>query len=342
MDPAILASLCVAPGRHAVLPGRARTRLVFPWSTPLMRWRYSALYPVHRPIMRWYRLALRLKSAAGLAPSAPFEGDGAELRGALRECLPEEPAASVVMVGQTSPIQKATVQLWGAAGVAAYLKFAKKPAAQARIRNEHEVLTRLPEEIAPRALRLIPHRGGLALVTSPVAGRQMPARMSSLLAALPLLGRLCGAERYAAGEHPWLRAAAERHPELLARWMPELAGRTWPAVIMHGDFAPWNLFRDAGGRVRAIDWEFASLKGFPYLDQAHFILQVMMLIERRDTPAALRGATDLLTGGEVSERLAGVLVRMSALADYDRAISDGCGTEHPALRRWREVWETPL
>lgn len=342
MDPAILASLCIAPGRHAVLPGRARTRLLFPWSSAARRWRYSALYPVHRPIMRWYRLALRLRSAAGLVATAPFEGDGAALRESLRDCLPQGPRDSVVMVGQASPIQKATVQVWGAEGVAGYLKFAAKPAAQARIRNEHHVLTQLPPEVAPQALRLLPHRGGVALVTSPVAGRQLPARMSSFLAALPLLGRLGGAERYAAAEHPWLRAAAERHPEILARWMPELAGRTWPVVVMHGDFAPWNLFQDAGGRVRAIDWEFASLKGFPNLDQAHFILQVMMLIERRDVAAALRGATDLLTGGDVSERLAGVLVRLSALADYDRAISDGCGTEHPALQRWREVWETPL
>jgi thiamine kinase-like enzyme len=43
-----------------------------------------------------------------------------------------------------------------------------------------------------------------------------------------------------------------------------------PKVISHGDFAPWNLKIIDGGKIAAIDWEYACLESFPMLDIFHF------------------------------------------------------------------------
>ena len=51
------------------------------------------------------------------------------------------------------------------------------------------------------------------------------------------------------------------------------------APITHGDLAPWNLVRSAGGLV-LLDWEFARFADEPLHDLAHFIVQGGALLGR--------------------------------------------------------------
>jgi aminoglycoside phosphotransferase (APT) family kinase protein len=56
-----------------------------------------------------------------------------------------------------------------------------------------------------------------------------------------------------------------------------------PLVLVHGDFAPWNLKFQEDGQIAAIDWEDAQLKGFPLWDLCHFFLMQGHLF-RETTP----------------------------------------------------------
>lgn len=43
-----------------------------------------------------------------------------------------------------------------------------------------------------------------------------------------------------------------------------------PEILVHGDFAPWNLKFQTGGKIAAIDWEEARFNGLPLHDICHF------------------------------------------------------------------------
>jgi hypothetical protein len=43
-----------------------------------------------------------------------------------------------------------------------------------------------------------------------------------------------------------------------------------PYLIIHGDFAPWNLKRLTNDEITAIDWEDSDLNGLPLSDLSHF------------------------------------------------------------------------
>jgi hypothetical protein len=59
-------------------------------------------------------------------------------------------------------------------------------------------------------------------------------------------------------------------------------------VIRHGDFARWNLLREAGGRISVMDWEWGAARGLPGIDLVHFFLQDARLVQRLTPADALR------------------------------------------------------
>ncbi len=120
-----------------------------------------------------------------------------------------------------------------------------------------------------------------------------------------------------------------------------LAGRCWPVVAQHGDFAPWNVLQDSGGNLCALDWEYGSLQGCPHLDHAFYILQTAALIhrwppERAGDYAVERLARTPWPALEPAEALA--VVRLAALDSYWKAVEDGYSSAAP-LQAWRRrVW----
>src|SRR3972149_3270412 len=126
--------------------------------------------------------------------------------------------------------------------------------------------------------------GGLAVLMTPVGGRQISPRLPPPEDVLTYLETLPAKESpVAPAEHPWIKSLMTRTPRediLIARCVEVLSRRKWRIVHHHGDFAPWNLLRIGKGKLAAVDWEFASAEGFPYVDLAHYIIQVGALMYR--------------------------------------------------------------
>lgn len=51
-----------------------------------------------------------------------------------------------------------------------------------------------------------------------------------------------------------------------------------PSVLVHGDFAPWNLKINGKGQISALDWEFSSVDYLPGYDYCYYSIQVSRLL----------------------------------------------------------------
>ncbi|MCE2509404.1 MAG: phosphotransferase [Alphaproteobacteria bacterium] len=200
----------------------------------------------------------------------------------------------VVHVGTPSANQRLVASLVDPeTGVA--LAVAKVPVganAQARILHEADLLERLAEEqpgVAPRLLFRNAARG----IATEEAFRGQPTGRRLTADHLAFLDRL----RVAGGEIS-LRHAVERlrpaldglAPDVAAAISPVLDGldapAPLPAVWLHGDFAPWNLFRQEG-RLVACDWENAEPRGLPLFDAMHFLWIQRYLFSDRKSDCAM-------------------------------------------------------
>jgi thiamine kinase-like enzyme len=113
-------------------------------------------------------------------------------------------------------------------------------------------------------------------------------------------------------------------------------------VVRHGDFAPWNLLGGSDGKLRAIDWEYGSPKGFPYLDLAHYILQVAALIYRWSPSKALHYTIHYLTDQPwpaLKAAEAEAITRLTAYHLHRQALEDGHAQDAPGQAWRRAVWE---
>ena len=97
--------------------------------------------------------------------------------------------------------------------------------------------------------------------------------------------------------------------------LQRLPGRTVPATLQHGDFAPWNIkVSPASGAWTVLDWERGELAGIPGWDWFHYVLQPAILVER------------LPVAGLV-QRMEGLLRSEAFLAYAERAGIRGCERE---------------
>jgi hypothetical protein len=66
-------------------------------------------------------------------------------------------------------------------------------------------------------------------------------------------------------------------------------------VIMHGDFAPWNIkVARADGRWTVLDWERGDLNGVPGWDWFHYVVQAELLVKRQPPPTVAMRLQTLL------------------------------------------------
>jgi len=320
-----------------VLPNRERPRLYFFKGDARERWNYSAFYPAFRWNARVYRLMLRCKALLGWVDAIKITDDTGALRDFLQSCLPNF-TCGVVCMGTPSPVQKFTVQLWDDSKVIGYLKYGEKPSALARLQQEYSVLNSLPEWLGPSVLMFGEFAEGLALVLAPVPGRSLPARISSLANADNFTSRLVTGDIHEAENHPWIQHMLDRYNGIIDPWVDAFANATYPVVIQHGDFAPWNIYQASSGIMTAIDWEYGTLKGFPYLDQAYFILQINMLINRWKPERSREFAIKVLTE-KLSKPQARAIVNLAVFDAFHKAQKDGHDSEMPNQRWRRAVWE---
>ncbi|GAA6744352.1 hypothetical protein Thermus71206_21960 [Thermus antranikianii] len=305
------------------------------------RWEGSGLYPGYRWSARAFRLFLRIGAALGVG-AIRVAREGWALEPFLSRAGRKDLVPRAVLIGTKGPAQKTIVELCTQEGrVSAYLKYGETDAARRRISCEYAVLQALPRDLAPEPLHLGPVGEGIGLLLSAVRGKPVAARASlpedvfRYAASLPISG-YCAAEA-----HPWIGRLLAHGGGKLGKWLRTLESREWAVLPQHGDFAPWNLLRDHH-HVRAIDWEYGVLEGFPGADLAYYLLQVGALIHRwspKRTRAHAAHALARLPWPGVSLEEAETLVRLTAYDAYLKAMEDGHGPEEP-LQAWRRaVWE---
>lgn len=327
--------------RVVALPTWENPRLMLPAGSVQQRWRGSALYPAHRPAARLYRLALRTGVALGFVGRTRIAiSDQISLCHFAREALPNVAALSV-LIGTPGEAQKVSAELRDDHGrVLGYLKYGERPTAVARLRHEWEVLRGLPSEIGPRPLTFGAWADGVALVTTPVPGAAVPARLPPPSDLATLCSQLASGVEVEVEEHPWILALRERTGYLPDAWIEPLALQGWSIVRMHGDLA-WNLRRTRRGDLNAFDWEYGALQGFPGIDLATYIVETAQLRYGWSPRRTWEWALPFLrrTYPQVPERALPSLVRLAALHLFQHQVEEGWDPNCP-LQRWRtSLWE---
>jgi hypothetical protein len=74
---------------------------------------------------------------------------------------------------------------------------------------------------------------------------------------------------------------------------PLLADQMLTPVLMHGDFAPWNIKVAKDGTWTSLDWERGEFPGIPGWDWFHYVVQTSILV-RRDLTARTLQSLELL------------------------------------------------
>jgi hypothetical protein len=335
------------------LPDWRRPRLLVPARTSRQIWRGTRFYPAYRWTGRLFHLALRLRAMARLAPRAAtpptLDGERDRLEDFLTEVAPV--AVIAVQVGMPGGAQKLTARLVDTDDrVVGFLKCAEQPLARSRLRNEYDVLRRLPPGVGPTPLKFGTVRGLDVLLLAPVAGRHPRATMDPPPALHRLLASLATPQRATIEQHPWARALGDGLASVapVASAVEALAGRAWPVTFRHGDLAPWNLLRAPDGRLVAIDWEYGSATGLPGLDLAQYMLQVALLVVRCSPEAALDRATRALQsaaaldGPPLSRRESAALAVLAAYETYRASALEGLTDRDPRQVWRRAVWAAPL
>ena len=330
------------PGtRVLALPSWQDPRLLVPAGRFADRWRGSSFYPAFRPRARFYRAFLRCKAATGLVEAQSVGTGDWPLGEFLRDTL-HPASAAAIYVGSNGPAQKMTVRLENDKGnVVGYLKYGERAAARRRLSNEYQVLSGLRNGSAPEPIKHGTMGTGDALLLTSLSGKTLPARLTPASGVEGFTRTLVAGSPMPPEEHPWMQRMQERSGTGLHRWLETLAARDWSIVIQHGDLTSWNMLRKPDGTLGAVDWEYGSLEGFPYLDLAYHVLQTSALLYQWKPSRAVQYAVRYLTlepWPALSRREADVLTRLAAYDAYLKGIEDG---KVPyGLQSWRRaIWE---
>jgi hypothetical protein len=333
------------PGTHVLaLPNWKNPRLYLPAQRLLRRWEDSSFYPASRFLARLYRLALRSKAVAGLTEVRFVRSSGWPLGEFTQDVLPQARSA-VALVGTPGPAQKITVRVLGERGeVLGYLKYGEKEAARRRLEQERRVLEGLPSGAGPELLKFGPFGDGEALLTTALVGKRVPATLDLGEDLGDFLASLVVSPPVPLEAHPWVEELVRAQPGPdLDPWFEVLVGKSWPIVVQHGDFAPWNMLRRADDTLGAIDWEYGALESFPHLDLAYCALQVLALIQRQAPEKAAEYASRYLIQQPrlaLNREEARTLIRLAAYDAYLKSREDG-QPDNAELQAWRRtVWES--
>jgi hypothetical protein len=248
----------------------------------------------------------------------------------------------VVLAGTPGPTQKITMQLWDKHGVQAYLKYAEKPAAVARLRKEQCMLSALPPGLAPTLLKFGRMGNGVGLLQSPVLGKHLPVRLPPPRDVCTFLQTFSASAPSKIDTHPWIAFQRKQNGFLINRWVDALSSREWPIVVSHGDFVPWNILNTKESDCQAVDWEYGTLEGSPYLDLAYYVLQLGCLLCRWTPHSASDYAINFLVHGahfDLTEQEARALVGLAACSCLQSFMEDATDATEPKYVWWKAVWE---
>lgn len=286
------------------------------------------------------------------------------LTGVIKRWFPFADRLVLIAGAASDPKQKLVAKVLERSGCAAgFVKFGEKPLARQRIETEVEILQALPQGCGPVFQGLEKTEEYVCFSMSAVEGEMLPATLPEasegkgpLLEISEYLNQLqVSDELFEIDRHPAvvrLReqvATSDISEATFDELLKPLRSQTWPVVIQHGDFTPWNVFRSpSSGRrtlthgICAIDWEEGTTEGFPHFDLVYYVLQTAYFMHHWSSAQAFAYARkvvccQLSVGIAVNQSLiieqAEVLIRLAAL---DAWLAGECGglSGHP-LQQFR-------
>lgn len=332
----VLTSFFPKGTRVTILPRRDAPRLIATGADVSERWRNSALFPGYSKRGRLFRATMRAVMASGLLQRPNPASAGPPLQHFLDGVLIGDlngAEVTSVLIGTAGPTQMLTVEMRHSDGrIAAYAKYADLPKAIERLTTEAEMLRRLPADFAPSVLRFDDWLDGKMLLSTPIVGTKLDSTLPPAPGVAEYLDRLPRGGSHTIDAHPMIRKLLGRAPGCAA-WLERLDG-TWQTVVQHGDFAPWNLRQTEQG-IRAFDWEYATVEGFPGFDLAYYWMQTQSLIQSAPPAKALAAATAAVSTYLRTNSSAGdAIVRLSMLDAFLVGRDDGHPDEFPN-QAWR-------
>jgi len=269
--------------QYYVIPGNYGPR----WLIPARSRVAAAVLGIWHPYnlssrMKWF--AIRMAARAGVLQLIPTVSKVNTSRaGALRwfeRCgIRSQTGEIVVLVGNPSADRKLIVFLIDAGQhIAAVLKVGLTAAGGLSLLHEAEVLLKLePYTWAPKILSIHPDLRAAAQEYIPGAmpGRKFLPEYMDMLCRLPRSGRITNLA-HIAGEmasrlHPFKMHLDKIAPDILDRSLGCLdLDISISTMLVHGDFAPWNMRHHPKKGYVLVDWEWADFAGLPAYDLLHF------------------------------------------------------------------------
>ena len=275
---------------------RDQPKLYIPSDGSMSRcWDYTRLLPAFRMAARVNAFVIRLMALLPSRADTLNQRYDWPLGDYVKDVLPSA-RTPVVLMGTSGPEQSVIVQIWDENRIIGYVKYGANSIAVELLENEHRILKILPGGLGPAPLKYGAFLNGAALVSLPVPGRLIPARLPPPDDLEYFLRQLEGGNFTHIEDHPYTAKVIRNDSSgELCRYIEPLASRRWPVVLSHGDLAPWNLLRSNDGQIRAVDWEYADREGIPFMDTAYFILQVGKLVYRWPPERTRQYAIEYLT-----------------------------------------------
>jgi hypothetical protein len=288
------------PDLYVVVPGNSGPRWLIPATSPgaaavLRAWRpYSLTGRV-----KWFVIRMAARAGiTGLFPTVSSVTISRECSQRWFERCGIEALAKemVIMVGNPHRDRKLTVFLLDAAyQIAAVLKVGLTPGGRLSVIREAEALRRLePYHWAPDFLAALPDQGAAAqrFVPGNLPGNEFCPEYLDWLCKLPLSGASLNLSDVASAMEAKLRPFADE----LQKSAPDLVNRClscldldadMPTMLVHGDFAPWNIRQRPDGSYVYLDWEWASFTGLPAQDLLHYHFSKSRLLDNEDNGYAV-------------------------------------------------------
>lgn len=331
------------PGSEVfALPGWEEPRLLIPVNSVLDEYQaIAAHYSAFTLPARLHKAYLQVRSKMGLHSTRKSSNRTWALEGFLGPTA-SEVLATVLVIGRPTPIQKVKVVLYDQAGrMHSCLKYGETELAKKRIVNEWRILKHVPGGLGPSPIKQGNLLGGLGILESAVSGKKFSARLPpderaiDFVESIPRSGGQLGVH-----EHPWITELLKSNDFPNEGWLSSLEDHDWDVVLQHGDFAPWNLYKDGASGTIAIDWEFGKLRGFPWIDLTNYILQVAALVMKWNPEKAFHYARDFISArSSLRADVSASLVRLAAYEAHETTLKNGRSNDWP-LQRWRqEVWQ---
>lgn len=268
--------------------------------------------------------------------------DCTEQRGTLVEQIHHwfPPADRVVLLSgaASDPKQKLVAKVLNRHGKAiGYVKFGEKELARHRVENEAMILQKLPKGTGPDFRGLEKSDCFICFAMSAMNGSMPEAKLPALTTTDPLheirhyLTLLQNTQTvFDIDQHPAiirLRKGAEcsSSPNLRTldfdKILLPLRTPSWPTVIQHSDFTPWNILRQSPtpNDLCAIDWEEGITDGFPNFDLIYYILQTAYFMHHWSAgqtfnyTATVLSKALMLNGQRPAPAIINTLIRLAAL-----------------------------